>query len=128
MNYESECPRCGQLNIMELTTWDDNPAHPCFCKACDYFFWIRKTADVSETITIESTYTKHDTDIPPLPLKTAIYISNKEHKFFLEQGIIIKKDHKHYRIKFISQNEKIRDKCLWVPDHWVAKIPKEYLI
>lgn len=133
MNYESECPKCGSLNAIELFTWDDSLAYPCFCGICDYFFWIERTADVTETVvlaptTIRAKYkNRQKCDIPPLELKTQVFICNKEHKLFLERGIIVKKDHKHYRLRFSSLDERLNKKCLWVPDHWVDVIPKELL-
>ena len=126
MNFESECPKCGDLNSIELDTWDDSLAHPCYCGKCSYFFWMTRTADVSETIIIELQKPR-EADIPPLKLKTTIYVNNEEHEFFLEQGIIVKKDHKHYRIKFRSTDKRLDGKCVWMPDHWIVEVPKEFL-
>lgn len=128
MNFESECPRCGTLNSVQLQTWDDSPAYPCFCGSCDYFFWIKRTADATETLTLQVGEFKPKPDIPPLPLKTPVFINNRDHEFFLEQGIIVKKDHKHYRIRFKSEDTRLNGKCLWFPADQVSEIPKEFRI
>jgi len=62
---------------------------------------------------------------PELKIGTQVFINNKEHPLFLEQGEVTQKDHRHYRIKIISQNSNLNNKCIWVPEHWVDPLPKE---
>lgn len=64
-------------------------------------------------------------DIPELKENTEIYISNKEHPLNLEQGVIVKRCHAHYRIKLTSRITAINGACMWIPAHWVEPLPKE---
>jgi hypothetical protein len=65
--------------------------------------------------------------IPELSIGKMVYIINKEHPLFLEQGKISDKRHCHYRVKFVSQNKGINNTYLWVPEHWIDPLPKEML-
>ena len=62
---------------------------------------------------------------PEMREGTHVFINNKEHKLHLEQGVVVARDHRRYRIKFISKNKAINESCLWVPEHWVDPIPKK---
>ncbi len=62
---------------------------------------------------------------PEMREGTQIIISNKEHPLYFEQGVVVERDHRYYRIKFVSQNKHINDLCLWIPEHWVEPLPKE---
>jgi len=64
--------------------------------------------------------------IPELRIGTYVYINNKEHPMNLEQGEIIERDHKHYRVKLISTDPRLNGRCMWFPDHWVEPLPKEF--
>lgn len=71
-------------------------------------------------------------DFKPLPVNrpelregTLVYINNKEHPLFMEQGMIVSRDHVHYRIKIVSTNSAINNTCLWIPEHWIDPLPKE---
>lgn len=60
-----------------------------------------------------------------LPIGTYVYINNKEHKLFLEQGEIIKLGHQHYRLRFVSLDKKIHNAQIWIPEHWIRVLPQE---
>ena len=62
---------------------------------------------------------------PEMREGTQVYLNNKEHPFNLEQGEVIARDHRQYRVRFVSQNPTINGKCLWLPEHWVDPLPKE---
>jgi hypothetical protein len=113
------CPLCnGQLeSVIEATGM-----RPQYCPHCDKI-WVGD----DETIQNESLSTKgkQEVEIPKLAVETVVYVTNREHDFFLEIGVIIKKDHKHYRVQFNSQNPKINKKLLWMPEHWIAAMPQE---
>lgn len=97
---------------------------PTYCKICKLLFIIdRATSGIACVERIVEPTPKVEVKIPELPIDTPVYIANKEHPLFLEQGTIIQKDHVHYRIKFISTDKKIHDSALWVPDHWVKELP-----
>ena len=57
--------------------------------------------------------------LPELRVGSEIYINNMEHKFNLEQGVILSKDHRHYKVKLSGKI------IIWVPEHWVEPLPKE---
>ncbi len=120
------CPVCGFSSNTVLSTWDSSPAYPCVCPRCYEFFWIRRGADASETFYLKKE-SKLNVEIPPLAKSTQIFITNKEHKLFLERGIIVNKNHAHYRVMFKSKDKKLNDKCLWIPEHWVDVVPEELL-
>lgn len=63
--------------------------------------------------------------LPELREGTQVYLNNREHQFNLEQGVIIDRTHRHYRVKFSSMDDRIADKCLWLPEHWVEPLPNE---
>ena len=65
--------------------------------------------------------------IPPIQLDEIVYIDNKEHPLYLEQGVIVRKKHIHYRVKFTSTLPNINGKCLWIPEHWVKAVPKDLI-
>ncbi len=113
------CPLCNH----KLQSVIDAPGiRPQYCEHCDKI-WIGG----DEIVEYEVMKTKYQNkeEIPELAISTVVYITNKEHKFFLEIGTIIEKDHKHYRIRFDSQNKEINQKCLWIPEHWVIAMPSE---
>ena len=64
-------------------------------------------------------------NIPELREGTFVFINNKEHPLFLEQGVIVERDHVQYRVKLVSKNTNINDTCIWFPEHWIEPIPKE---
>jgi Zn-finger nucleic acid-binding protein len=118
------CPLCNS----KLQSVIDVPGiRPQYCQHCDRI-WIGDDEIVHqqdfeyETVKTEN---RSKEEIPKLTIGTVIYVANKEHKFFLEIGTVIEKDHKHYRVRFDSQNKEINQMCLWLPDHWVLAMPSE---
>ena len=112
------CPECNGESI--IVKWQEVPSEVGYCPICDRIFIL----NADETLIIRPNGVHAETEIPELPINTHVFIINKEHKFFLERGVVVEKDHKHYRIKFISLNKDIHDKMLWVPDHWIDPVPK----
>ena len=70
-------------------------------------------------------FVKSGVSIPPLDVASWVYVDNKEHIFFLEYGIIIGKDHLHYRVKLKSYDEAVNGLFVWLPQHWVKLLPEE---
>lgn len=106
--------------------WNDEiPSRALHCPICGTIYLM--SGDETIEIKYPGEVSKPSEVIPTLALETAIYINNKEHKFFLEQGKIVDKSHLHYRIKFISLNKDINNSCLWVPEHWISVVPPELL-
>lgn len=111
------CSICS-ANTIEVR-WDDVPNRLLYCSVCDKFF----LSEGDEYIHINEE-SQFDVELPLYDIGTPVYITNRDHEFFLEAGYVSKKDHKHYRIKFVSKNDKIDGKQVWVPDHWVRDVPK----
>lgn len=118
------CPLCNG----KLQSVIDVPGiRPQYCKHCDKV-WIGDDEIVKkQDIEYEVIRTKYQNkeEIPELAIGTVVYIANKEHRFFLEIGTVVEKDHKHYRVRFDSQDKEIDQKYLWVPEHWVVAMPNE---
>lgn len=58
-------------------------------------------------------------DIPTEEIVDRVYVVNKEHKRYLDPGIIIDKAHIHYRIRFADGVN------IWMPEHWVRRVPDD---
>lgn len=71
-----------------------------------------------EEVRVSASFTKES--IPPLIEYTKVFVINRQHVKHLEPGIIIARDHIHYRIRF-DDNKKI-----WMPAHWIVAIPGEF--
>lgn len=115
------CPKCKKKSQLELRTWHDYPVIPFVCPYCYEFYWIE--CETKESIIITASTTK-EASIPPIKEGAHVYIDNKEHEFFLERGKVEQRDHCHYRVRFSSLDKKINGKLLWVPEHWVKKVPE----
>jgi hypothetical protein len=92
------------------------------CKYCEEIYFVKI---YDETLTISSASHKVKLDIPNIMPGTKVYIINKEHKLFLEQGTVCDLDHKHCRILFKSLENAIDDRKLWVPASWISELPEE---
>ena len=62
----------------------------------------------------------YDKLIPILEIGELIKISNEQHAWHDEIGIIREKKHKHYRIEILG-------KLIWIPEHWVQKDDIDYI-
>ncbi|MDP1712233.1 MAG: hypothetical protein Q8K86_07230 [Candidatus Nanopelagicaceae bacterium] len=77
-----------------------------------------------ETLVVRSS-AKMEEDIPSLANGTKVYVDNKEHQFHLAPGVIICKDHGHYRLSLsFNDGKRTRNIEIWVPEHWVKPMPK----
>jgi endogenous inhibitor of DNA gyrase (YacG/DUF329 family) len=120
------CPNCGNIVSQPSKHNPESPFLPIFCKTCQLVLMIDlKTNKVVYVETITDEERKPKIEMPELPLKSKVYINNKQHQMFLEQGVIEQKDHMYYRIRLISCEEKWNGTLMWVPYHWVCEIPKE---
>lgn len=116
------CPNCGKLSQHEWRTWDDFPSAPVVCPHCYDFYWVRKATE--EIVKIQVAHSQVPVKIPEIPEGVSVYIDNKEHKFHLERGIIIERDHCFYKVKFKSHDKKLDGIKTWIPEHWVKEIPE----
>jgi len=110
------CSVCGSSTIR--VKWDE--ALPCaeYCSGCDRFFM----GDGDEVVEVVSPGVDRqlsiEPDIPPMEEGTRVYVNNDRHPYFLSFGVVAARDHVHYRVKF-------GDKLIWVPEHWVSRVPPE---
>jgi hypothetical protein len=77
-------------------------------------FWARLS---NSELAIVNRIPVFKTQIPELNEGTWIIVINKEHVKYMEPARVTKRDHKHYRVEFNDGS------LLWVPQHWVEKIP-----
>jgi hypothetical protein len=54
---------------------------------------------------------------PEIKEGTLVYLDNKNHPCYNNKAVIIARDHRHYRIKFLEGS--LKDKMLWCPEHWI---------
>jgi hypothetical protein len=78
-----------------------------------------------ESLEIKPGKTRIKLEIPNVAPGTKVYIINKDHKLFLEQGTVRDLDHKHCRIEFSSLNSSLNGKKLWIPIDWLSSLPEE---
>jgi len=118
MQIESSCPKCGKLNAITSDSWKDVGSMPIECSNCLTLYWGKVYSDIEQSsIMKEQVILKEE--IPELEEGTEVFLIHRDHKYHLEPGVIVARDHKHYRIKF-------RDgKVIWFPDNLVQKIPDE---
>ena len=123
---DSECPECGTINNPISASWSDVGYMPVECTDCLTLYWCRlyeeDEIEIDELKIICShtelnTSTEIQEEIPKLPEGTEVLLIHRDHPYHLEPGIVIKRDHKHYRIRF-------RDgKVIWFPENLIEKIP-----
>lgn len=112
------CPDCGDKLQSSGTTWFDQTHSVVYCITCSRKFLVNKASN--ELITFEQINpSKIETSIPELPYHTKVIINNRDHVSFMEVGEIINKSHKFYRVRLHSSGT-----ILWVPEHWVEKVPE----
>jgi hypothetical protein len=114
-----KCPYCGTANTSGVSSWEKVGYIPIICTQCASIFWTK--LNLEREVIVVSHVPVFKTQIPELPEGTPVFVINKEHKKHLEPGVVAKRDHKHYKIKFHDGMH------LWVPQHWVEPIPKEML-
>lgn len=112
------CPFCSSTNLSKSKLSDILSVY--YCNNCEKRFKLDESEGFVPLFPQKTTV-----DEPPLEIASRIYIDNKEHEFFLEHGIIVQKGYLHYRILFVSLDNKINNRKLWVPEHWVKPLPKE---
>jgi hypothetical protein len=82
------------------------------CERCSAIYWAEGCV---ENVTLRPKGV--DEQIPPLLEYTKVFVVNREHKRYLEPGMIIARDHIHYRVKFKDGTN------TWMPSHWIVAIP-----
>lgn len=110
------CPSCGHPSRQELLTWDNAVAVPFSCPHCDAFHWLEP--DLLKELPTAPT------SINPRVVGEDVMVINKEHEFFLERGEITKIEFINCRVSFVSQDERINNKQVWMPDHWLQPVPR----
>jgi hypothetical protein len=111
------CPFCKTKNAATSSSWDNVGYIPIICINCSSLFWARMPGN--SELTIVNRVPVFKMQIPELDENTWIIVVNKEHQKHLEPGRVTKRDHKHYRVEF---NDGVQ---IWMPQHWIEKIPWE---
>lgn len=128
MNKMDNCPKCNRELALTGELWANKSVLTLYCFECDKIvFKDIKNGVLKFPIEEKFGSDKVPVQIPNLPRRTKVYICNKEHKFFLEQGMISDKSHGFYRVKLRSLDKKLDNKFIWVPEHWVRVLPRELL-
>lgn len=118
------CPSCNKHNDFKIpATWTEE-TFPCSCCFCDELFFAKIDQEMEDLI-IKNKKVRITLDVPNIAPGTKVYIVNKEHKLFLEQGAIRDLDHKHCRVEFSSLDKRLNNKKLWIPIDWLSMLPEE---
>jgi len=118
MRIEAACPKCGKLNVLISEGWHDVGFMPVECSNCLVLYWGEVFSDIEKSVISETKQFLKE-EIPELEEGTEVFLIHRDHKYHLEPGVVIDRDHKHYRIKFHD------DKVIWFPSNLVQKIPDE---
>ena len=113
-----KCPKCGAEQEGYNDNWHEFVGFPLICQKCEKMFWVKMR---NEALVIVPT--TMPVEIPPLEVGTRVYLDNREHEFHLSPGIVVDKDHIHYRVKISYYSGETRHTVLWVPQHWVKPMP-----
>ena len=112
------CPKCSFEQYGYNESWHEYVGFPLICQKCGEMFWVKM---INEAIIPKE---KVKEKIPPLKIGSKVYLNNKEHKLHLSPGMVIDKDHIHYRVKLRwHDGQKTRRTVLWVPEHWIKCMP-----
>lgn len=89
------------------------------CESCNCLFRFNRQSESLIPMGVCESVGQVREEIPPIRVAEEVYIDNSDHEFYLEQGVVIGRDHGHYRVKFCSLDKRINGRMLWVPAHWV---------
>ena len=118
-----KCPFC-EFELLVSEEHDNTKFNVVTCSRCERQYVIDlQSMYMYDCENVTDKEIKNN--IPEMRVGTLVVICNKEHPFFLEQGEIVDRDHRFYRVKFKSLNKNINGTCLWLPDHWVDPLPNE---
>jgi len=102
------CPDCG---LKHSYTYSDTYCEPnrvyVDCIYCGTKIQVAASEEVTERKPIEE-------EIPVLETGTVVRVTNEQHVWHNQIGIIKDKKHKHYRIEIFGA-------LLWVPSDWVEE-------
>jgi hypothetical protein len=113
------CPLCNHPNQAQSEEWQKIGYVPILCSACDHLFWAKLPSAAGQPIEIVTVnrVPVFTVQLPDIPEDTIIYVVNKQHPKHLEPGVVTKRAHCHYRIKF---NDGL---VIWMPSHWIERCP-----
>jgi hypothetical protein len=111
------CPLCGHINQSDAEQWQKIGYVPILCSVCDRLFWTKLPSTGDPEIIVVNRIPVFQVQTPDIPEDTVVYVVNKQHPKHLEPGVVTKKDHCHYRIKF---NDGL---VIWMPSHWIERCP-----
>src|SRR5512137_2806229 len=116
----TQCPVCGYDLVKGSML--DSQYQLVYCEFCDKIMLVDTFSDALCNKVVDfmnAIQTAIKEEIPPMEEGTPIYVNNKESKFFLDIGIVIDRDHLHYRVKLSNGTQ------VWMPEHWIRSLPKE---
>lgn len=112
------CPLCQHPNQADAEQWQKIGYVPVLCSACDRLFWAKLAQEGTPAeIVLVNRVPVFEVQIPDIPENTTVYVVNKQHPKHLEPGVVTKRAHCHYRIKF---NDGL---VIWMPSHWIERCP-----
>ncbi len=113
----SLCPSCGYHNIIQSDRWSDVGFIPLECESCDTLYCAKLSGpDGDATVVLEEDgHQEFEEEIPELPIGSPVILKNTDHPLHEVSGIVVDKDHKHYRVEFDLDSKII----LWCPEEWI---------
>jgi hypothetical protein len=106
MIHNEICPRCGKLLILQTTT----PPYNCYYCGNSFSLVIESTVKIQEKEEINLRPI-----LPVLKEGEVVQLTNEQHPWNKELGLICDRKHKYYRLE-------IRGKKIWIPEHWVGEL------
>lgn len=107
------CPECNNPinDALRNAEWNSIDCIPVECDKCGLILLYKP---IEETTCCNINFQpQSETD---LDVMSWVYICNRDHSFYLRVGLIVDKDHVHYRVQFENGDK------TWVPFHWVEPI------
>lgn len=116
-----KCPKCsGRLHRSKVP----KPII-LYCDVCDVLYRWSESAEGVVPFGRLCLSQRNSIMIPELKEGTKVYIRCKDHRLFLEQGVVVNRDHEHYRVRFVSLDKDIDGKMIWFPRQSVGGLPGE---
>lgn len=98
------CPECGVAGVYQESSvcFDLEPVY-VECQNCGAKILLVSENNIPKLNKYE---------LPPLPESSLVKITNKEHPWYDEIGIIRERKFRHYRIEIYGQ-------LIWMPEEWI---------
>lgn len=110
MMFEVYCVYCGTNNYFDPQTIINKQHIRVICSLCGNPIHVSATSVTEYNAEINT-----KPILPVLEEGTIVEITNREHVWYGEIGLICDRKHKHYRIEVFGRK-------VWMPEHWVKSI------